>query len=234
MSAKVFSYIKKEQRKHILKNEKSNDYNMKKEYDKISKKIKLKLNSSLKNIKVIRDIKSSIEIDDELHNLWNTLSVTNEFKKKFKEKLIYFSKEYKEIIIEAEKIKMNKIFNIITKITNESLLREKDIIILKSFQQMNLSYYSDFKNYNEALKNLKNLRNHTLHFYQLIIDLRNLISFDIIQGKFDLDKNEFFKNIHPENYFKLNNEMKFIHESSLGTISKLKGIFEFFIYGFSK
>ena len=76
MSAKVFSYIKKEQRKHILKNEKSNDYNMKKEYDKISKKIKLKLNSSLKNI--IRDIKSSIEIDDELHNLWNTLSVTNE------------------------------------------------------------------------------------------------------------------------------------------------------------
>ena len=77
MSAKVFPYIKK-QRKHILKNEKSNDYNMKKEYDKISKKIKLKLNSSLKNIKVIRDIKSSIEIDDELHNLWNTLSVTNE------------------------------------------------------------------------------------------------------------------------------------------------------------
>ena len=84
MSAKVFSYIKKEQRKHILKNEKSNDYNMKKEYDKISKKIKLKLNSSLKNIKVIRDIKSSIEIDDELHNLWNTLSVTNEFKKNLK------------------------------------------------------------------------------------------------------------------------------------------------------
>ena len=76
---------------------------------------------------------------------------------------------------------MNKIFNIISKIKNESLLREKDIIILKSFQQMNLSYYSDFKNYNEALKNL---RNHTLYFYQLIIDLRNLIFFDIIQGKF--------------------------------------------------
>ena len=38
MSAKVFSYIKIEHRKHILKNEKSNDYNMKKEYDKISKK----------------------------------------------------------------------------------------------------------------------------------------------------------------------------------------------------
>ena len=84
MSAKVFSYIKKEQRKHILKNEKSNDYNLKKEYDKISKKIKLKLNSSLKNIKVIRDIKSSIKIDDEIHNLWNTLSVTNEFKKNLK------------------------------------------------------------------------------------------------------------------------------------------------------
>ena len=49
MSTKVFPYIKKEHRKHFLKNEKSNDYNMKKEYDKISKKIKLKLNSSLKN-----------------------------------------------------------------------------------------------------------------------------------------------------------------------------------------
>ena len=88
---------------------------------------------------------------------------------------------------------------------------------------MNLSYYSDFKNYNEALKNL---RNHTLHFYQLIIDLRNLISFDIIQGKFDLDKNEYFKNIHPENY----NEMKFIHESSLETIFKIKGIFDFLLF----
>ncbi len=72
---------------------------------------------------------------------------------------------------------------------------------------MNLNYFSDFKNYNEALKNL---RNHTLYFYQLIIDLRNLISFDIIQGKFDLDKNENFKNIHSENYFKLNNEMKLL------------------------
>ena len=29
---------------------------------------------------------------------------------------------------------------------------------------MNLSYYSDFKNYNEALKNL---RNHTLHFLSI-------------------------------------------------------------------
>ena len=32
-----------------------------------------------------------------------------------------------------------------------------------------------------------NVSFHTLHFYQLIIDLRNLIS--IIQGKFDLDNN---------------------------------------------
>ena len=66
---KVFLYIKKEHRKHFLKNEKSN-------MTKYQKKIKLKLNSSLKNIKVIRHI--NIEIDDELHNLWNTLSVTNE------------------------------------------------------------------------------------------------------------------------------------------------------------
>ncbi len=36
-------------------------------------------------------------------------------KKNLKKKLIYFGKEYQEIIIEAEKIKMNKIFNIIPK-----------------------------------------------------------------------------------------------------------------------
>ena len=34
--------------------------------------------------------------------------------------------------------------------------------------------------------------------------------------------------IHPENYF--NNEMKFIHESSLETIFKIKGIFDFLLF----
>jgi hypothetical protein len=127
---------------------------------------------------------------------------------------------------------MNKIFDLISKITIESISREKVILILKTFQDMNYTYYNDLKNYNEAKKYLKNLRNHTIKFYLLINELRNLISFDIIQGKFDIDKNYYFKNIHPENYFKRNNEFKFIYECTLGKIFKIKNVFDILFMDF--
>ena len=56
-----------------------------------------------------------------------------------------------------------------SRITIESISREKVILILKTFQDMNYTYYNDLKNYNEAKKYLKNLRNHTINFYLLII-----------------------------------------------------------------
>ena len=219
------------QQEFYFNNDKQNDLT-KRDKDISKQKFKLKINNSTKNISLIKKKKEEIEIEKDLINLWNRLSVTNEFKNRFKSKLNYFSREYQEILIESEKIKMNKIFDLISRITIESISREKDILILKTFQDMNYTYYNEIKNYNEAKKYLKNLRNHTINFYQLINELRNLISFDIIQGKFDIDKNNYFKNIHPENYFKLNNEFKFIYECTLGKIFKIKNVFDILFMDF--
>ena len=204
----------------------------KRDKDLSKKKFKMKINASTKNISFIKKKQEDIEIDSDLIKLWDRLSVSNVFKNEFKSKLKYFSREYQEILIESEKKKMNKIFDLISRITIESISREKVILILKTFQDMNYTYYNDLKNYNEAKKYLKNLRNHTINFYLLINELRNLISFDIIQGKFDIDKNYYFKNIHPENYFKRNNEFKFIYECILGKIFKIKNVFDILFMDF--
>ena len=63
------------------------------------------------------------EIDDELSNLWNTLGVTSDFKKKFQFRLTYFDEEYQKIIIEVEKQKMKKIYNLIRKIANDIVIK---------------------------------------------------------------------------------------------------------------
>ena len=225
---KEFKTIEQE---FYLNNDKPN-INTKRDKDFSKKKLKMKLNASTKNISLIKRKKEELEIDNDLIKSWERLSVSNEFKQAFKSKLKYFNREYQEKLIESEKIKMNKIFDLISRITIESISREKEILILKTFQEMNYTYYCDSKNYNEAKKYLKNLRNHTINFYLLINELRNLTSFDIIQGKFDIDKNRYFKNIHPENYFKLNNELKFIFECTLGKIFKIKNVFDILFMDF--
>ena len=58
--------------------------------------------SKIKSLEKKNLIKKN-EIDNELSNLWNTLGVTSDFKKKFQFRLTYFGEEYQKIIIEVEK-----------------------------------------------------------------------------------------------------------------------------------
>ena len=102
-------------------------------------------------------------------NLWYSLGVTLEFRKKFNFKLNYFSNEYQKIILDCEKYKMKKIYDLIIKITNESIDKDKVILNLK---RLNIVLQNE-RNYNiendrnlfEAKNTLNNLKNHLINIF---------------------------------------------------------------------
>ena len=99
-----------------------------------------------------------------LINYWNDLGVTNEFRNQFKNLLSPLSDEEKEIIIENEMKNLNKFREILIKFTNDVTQREKNIQLLRKFeeivestfpegdQQLNDSILNDIINVIEALR----------------------------------------------------------------------------------
>ena len=152
--------------------------------DSVTNKSKIKI-KSLERKNLIKEN----EIDNELSNLWNTLGVTSDFKKKFQFRLTYFGEEYQKIIIEVEKQKMKKIYNLIRKITNDIINKDKNIVNLKRLNviiQNEIDNLEDDKHIIEAKKELIILKENLLNIYQQINELRKLITFDLINNKFDL------------------------------------------------
>ena len=118
--------------------------------DSVTNKSKIKIKSLER-----KNLTKENEIDNELSNLWNTLGVTSDFKKKFQFRLTYFGEEYQKIIIEVEKQKMKKIYNLIRKITNDIINKDKNIVNLKRLNviiQNEIDNLEDDKHIIEAKK----------------------------------------------------------------------------------
>ena len=102
-------------------------------------------------------------------NLWYSLGVTLEFRKKFNIKLNYFSNEYQKIIWYCEKYKKKKIYDLIIKITNESIDKDKVILNLKRLNivlQNERNYnIEDDRNLIEVKNTLNNLKNHLINIF---------------------------------------------------------------------
>ena len=175
--------------------------------------------------------KENSEIDTELLKLWDYLKVTNDFRKRFIQKLSYFSQEYKKIIIESEKQQVKKTYDLIIKIINESMAKERDIEYLKTFQ-ITSSHYMDGKDFNEAKKKLISLKYHIINYLQLINELRNISCLDIQYGKIDLEKVNLYNYIKPEYFVKLNQELKSIQKSNIGKIFKIKEVYDILFMDF--
>jgi hypothetical protein len=175
--------------------------------------------------------KENSEIDIELLKLWDYLKVTNDFRKRFIQKLSYFSQEYKKIIIESEKQQVKKTYDLIIKIINESMAKERDIEYLKTFQ-ITSSHYMDGKDFNEAKKKLISLKYHIINYLQLINELRNISCLDIQYGKIDLEKVNLYNYIKPEYFVKLNQELKSIQKSNIGKIFKIKEVYDILFMDF--
>ncbi len=204
-----------------------NEQTLKRKEDPTSgnKKGKRKIYSSDKYIQ-----KENIEIDLELIKLWDNLQVTNEFRKKFFQKLSFFSHEYQKIIIESEKQNVLKTYELISKIINEAMAKEKDIEYLRTFQIMS-SHYLDGKSFNEAKKKLISLKYHLINFLQSINELRNISYYDMYYGKIDLEKH-LYNYIKPEYFMKLNQELKNIQESKIGKFFKIREVYDILLMDF--
>ena len=117
-------------KKTFYKKQEENNIKKDEEFHKIIKKTRYKIYSPDK--KNNNNLIKEIEIDNELINLWDSLGVTLEFRKKFNFKLNYFSNEYQKIILDCEKYKMKKIYDLIIKITNESIDKDKLLLFFLS------------------------------------------------------------------------------------------------------
>ena len=191
----------------------------------IGNKTKIKIQSIDK-----KNVTKESEIDNELINLWNILGVTFEFRKRFQLKLNYFSQEYQKILIESEKIKMKKIYDLILKITNELIDKDKCISYLKRLNviiqnEINTIIQND-KSLKEAKKYIILLKEHLLNIYYEINELRNFITFDLINNKFDLSKMISSYILEPSFLLKLNNDLKVIKEGIIGHIFGIKTLFD--------
>ena len=84
---------------------------------------------------------------------------------------------------------MKKIYNLIRKITNDIINKDKNIVNLKRLNviiQNEIDNLEDDKHIIEAKKELIILKENLLNIYQQINELRKLITFDLINNKFDL------------------------------------------------
>ena len=138
----------KEEKQNNIYLDQINEYGIKKPEDVLfsgTKKHKRNIYSSERN-----NNRRHLEIDSDLIMLWDKLKVTNEFQKKFSQKINFFSPEYQKLIIESEKQQCKKTYDLISKIVNEAMLKDRDIETLRTLQIF--SYSKDEKNLNEIKK----------------------------------------------------------------------------------
>ena len=207
-----------------------NEYGIKKSQDILfsgTKKYKRNIYSSERN-----NNRRNLEIDSDLIMLWDKLKVTNEFQKKFSQKINFFSPEYQKLIIESEKQQCKKTYDLISKIVNEAMLKDRDIETLRTLQIF--SYSKDEKNLNEIKKKLISLKYHLINFLQSINELRNISFVDIFYGKIDIESTNLYNYIKPDYFFKLNQELKEIQESNLGKIFKINEVYDILLMDFDE
>ena len=221
----------KEEKQNNIYLDQINEYGIKKSEDVLfsgTKKHKRNIYSSERN-----NNRRHLEIDSDLIILWDNLKVTNDFQKKFSQKLNFFSPEYQKIIIESEKQQCKKTYDLISKIINEAMLKDRDIEALKTLQIIS-TYSKDDKNLNEIKKKLISLKYHLINFLQLINELRNISYFDLYYGKIDIENSKLYNYIKPDYFIKLNQELKNIQESNLGKIFKINEIYDILLMDFDE
>ena len=124
---------------------------------------------------------------------------------------------------------MKKIYNLIRKITNDIVNKDKNIVNLKRLNviiQNEIDNLEDDKHIIEAKKELIILKENLLNIYQQINELRKLITFDLINNKFDLSLMISSYILEPNFLLKLNKDLRIIKDGIIGTIFGIKGLFD--------
>ena len=169
------------------------------------------------------------ETEEKILYFWKILGVTKDYEEKFSIKLNIFHQDFHPFILEEEKKNLEKIFKCLTKITNADLTREKNIKELKRLNIIlqNEKTYSPYDEiYNDIKRCLRNLKSSLLNIFNNISILRQLITYDLINNKYDLTNITFSKYFDKDYLLKLNNNLTFIREGQIGKIFKLNSPFD--------
>ena len=123
----------------------------------------------------------------------------------------------------------NKKWKKYRKITNDIINKDKNIVNLKRLNviiQNEIDNLEDDKHIIEAKKELIILKENLLNIYQQINELRKLITFDLINNKFDLSLMISSYILEPNFLLKLNKDLRIIKDGIIGTIFGIKGLFD--------
>ena len=154
---------------------------------------------------------------ESLINLWKDLGVTIDFQDEFKKMFSFLTEEEKQIYIHNEKKNLKKVRNSIIKLIKEILSREKNIQILKKFNEMleDEEENIDDSIIIDSINVLKKIRINSLKCVNRLIKVRELTLFQKQNGKYNI------KNMDPaykynENYLmKMKYDLDFLKNSNL-------------------
>lgn len=131
-----------------------------------------------------------------IKKLWNDLGVTKEFQKVFEELSKKLSKKLKKEYYDYEMSQLNKFRDNLIKLSKNITSREKTIYLLK---ELDINYFQEItkdkpntsildKITGDIVQAIKHLRIHSVNAVNHMAKIRDICSYNIICGKYDLDK----------------------------------------------
>ena len=158
---------------------------------------------------------NDLNLNEEFNSLiilWNDLGVTNEFQNKFKNSLLPLSNEEKFSYIQKEKIELSKFRNALLNFTKNVSQREKNIDLLKKYDEIidiNLSKLNDIQ------KIIENLRISSVNCVNSIIKLRSFSYYNSFNGKFNFNNMNKAYIYNDQYLIKMKNDLNFLNNSNL-------------------
>ena len=167
-------------------------------------------------------------IDDEILKLWEEQKVTEVYKELFCKKLLYFRENVQELIIKKEKENLNRVRDRLYIVTSAFLSRERAIKEFRTLEAILLS--RSYMNVREILiqgkKMVKEIQIQNIKLFKSLYELQRLFFYDSVHNKYDISKipNNY---LYKEDFFiKLQEDVKFLYESQLGSKLNIKNSFD--------
>ena len=164
----------------------------------------------------VENLNKEIEL---IINLWNDLGVTNDYREEYFSLFQSLNEEEKELYLENEKRTLKRIRNALIKLIKEMRSREKNIELLKKYEDIIKNNCTNEKQTNNNLiildivNIIKNIRINSINIINDLVKVRELSSYSIQKGKYNLN------NINPlynydENYIlKMQSDLNFLKKS---------------------
>jgi hypothetical protein len=163
-----------------------------------------------------KDSDSYNEEYNVVQTMWDDLGVTEDYRQIFDSIAIEMDDRLRKEFFETEVSSMMRLSENLTKLNREVQSREKSMIMLHKFDEA----FSRFNEVSEKIINdmkqcVKNIRIQSINIVNHFNKIREICSYEIIGGKFDLDKINKVYNFDRNYLIKMKFDLEFLKSSSL-------------------